>query len=134
MKQRIITAVIALLALLLVLFHAPQEIALAVIILVMLAGAWEWSPFLGSSSFPVRAAYVAIIGALLAGATLMDIDPIRVFQVALVWWLAALGWTFFFPTAIPSVVRWAAGALVLVPLYLALIVLYKVLPNISTGG
>ena len=38
MKQRIITAVIALLALLYVLFYAPQEIALGVIIVVMLAG------------------------------------------------------------------------------------------------
>jgi phosphatidate cytidylyltransferase len=130
MKQRIITALIALLVLLLVLFYAPQEIALAVIILVMLAGAWEWSAFLGSSSFSVRAAYVASIGVLLAGVTLMDIDAIRVFQVALVWWLAALGWIFFFPTTIPAVVRWAAGALVIVPLYLALIVLYQAGPEL----
>jgi phosphatidate cytidylyltransferase len=125
MKQRIITAVIALLALLLVLFFAPQEIALAVIIAVMLAGAWEWSAFLGSSSTAVRAVYVAIIGALLAITTLLDVDVNLVFQGALVWWLVALGWTFFFPTAIPSSVRWVAGALVLVPLYLALIVLYQ---------
>ena len=37
-------------------------------------------------------------------------------------------WTFFFPTAIPLAVRWLAGALVLVPLYLALILLYNAQP------
>ena len=40
MKQRVITALIALAALLLILFYAPQEIALAAIVFVMLAGAW----------------------------------------------------------------------------------------------
>ena len=47
MKQRIITAVIALLALLLVLFVVPEQMALLVIVAVMIAGAWEWSAFLG---------------------------------------------------------------------------------------
>ena len=48
MKQRIITAVIALLALMLVLFYLPNEVALIVIVAVMLGGAWEWSAFLGT--------------------------------------------------------------------------------------
>ena len=125
MKQRIITAVIALLALLGVLFYAPQELALGVIVVVMLAGAWEWSAFLGAQGNAMRAVYVAIIAALLAAVTLLEIDATRVFQAALAWWLVALGWTFFFPTPIPAVVRWLAGAFVLVPLYLALIVLYQ---------
>ena len=130
MKQRIITAVIALLALLLVLFYAPQEIALAIIVVVMLAGAWEWSAFLGGKGLAVRGGYVAVIAALLAVVTLLDVNATRVFQAALLWWVAALGWTFFFPTAIPAVVRWAAGAMVLVPLYLALIVLYQAAPEL----
>lgn len=130
MKQRVITAVIALLALLLVLFYAPQEIALAAIVVVMLAAAWEWSAFLANPGTPVRAVYVAVIGALLAATTLLDVNATRVFQVSLAWWLVALGWSFFFPTAIPSVVRWVAGALVIVPLYLALIILYQAGPEL----
>ncbi len=130
MKQRIITALIALVVLLFVLFRAPQEVALGVIIAVMLAGAWEWSAFLELGNDALRLVYVAAIGALLAAVTLLDIDITLVLQVALVWWLAALVWTFFFPTPIPAVVRWLSGALVLVPLYLALIVLYQAGPEL----
>ena len=130
MKQRIITALIALVVLLFVLFRAPQEVALGVIIAVMLAGAWEWSAFLELGNDALRLVYVVAIGALLAAVTLLDIDITLVLQVALVWWLAALVWTFFFPTPIPAVVRWLSGALVLVPLYLALIVLYQAGPEL----
>jgi len=130
MKQRIITAVIALLALLLVLFYVPGEVALAVIVAVMLAGAWEWSAFLGNPGKPVRITYVLIIAALIAAVTFLDINPTTVFQVSLVGWIAALIWTFFFPTPIPAFVRWLAGALVLVPLYLALTILYNTAPEL----
>ena len=51
-------------------------------------------------------------------------------MVAMVWWVLALIWTFFFPTPIPAVVRWAVGFLVLIPLYLALITLYAADPMI----
>ena len=125
MKQRIITALIALAALLFVLFYAPQELALAVIVLVMLAGAWEWSGFFENASGFVRGSYVVLIGALLAAVTLLGVDVRLVFQVALAWWVVALAWTFFFPTPIPAAVRWVSGALVLVPLFMALIVLYQ---------
>jgi phosphatidate cytidylyltransferase len=40
----------------------------------------------------------------------------------------------FYPTAIPGVVRWIAGVLVLVPLYNALIVLYLASPAILLGA
>lgn len=130
MKQRVITALIALAFLLLVLFYAPQELALIVIAAVMLAGAWEWSAFLGTYGRAARASYVAIIAALLAAVSVADFDASWVFQAALAWWVAALGWTFFYPTAIPSFVRWVSGALVLVPLYVALIVLYQASPEL----
>jgi phosphatidate cytidylyltransferase len=130
MKQRIITAVIALLALMLVLFYVPAEVAMIVIVAVMLAGAWEWSAFLGRQGTGVRVVYVIIIAALMAAVTFLNVDAALVFQVALAWWIAALIWTFFFPTPIPVVVRWLAGALVLVPLYLALVVLYEMAPEL----
>jgi phosphatidate cytidylyltransferase len=130
MKQRIITAVIALLALLLVLFVVPEWAAFAVIVVVMLGGAWEWSAFLSSPSVPVRLAYVATIAALLAAVSFLAVDVAMILQGAMLWWVVALIWTFFFPTAIPTAVRWLVGALVLVPLYLALILLYSVEPLI----
>jgi len=130
MKQRIITAVIALLALLLVLFYLPEEVALVVFVAVMLGGAWEWSSFLGLTGTAARLIYVVIIGALIAAVTFLDVEAALVFQVSLVWWIAALIWTFFFPTPIPVVVRWLSGALVLVPLYLALSILYNTAPEL----
>jgi phosphatidate cytidylyltransferase len=44
---------------------------------------------------------------------------------ALGWWLAALGWAFFFPTSIPGPLRWLCGIAVLVPLFVALAELYS---------
>lgn len=130
MKQRIITAVIALLALLLVLFVAPKQLALLVIVAVMLGGAWEWSAFLGVTGNATRFVYVAVVAALLAAVSFLPVDTELVLQLALLWWVAALIWTFFFPTPIPSAIRWLVGILVLVPLYLSLIVLYNAQPMI----
>jgi phosphatidate cytidylyltransferase len=42
----------------------------------------------------------------------------------------ALIWTFLFPTPIPQPIRWIAGVLVLVPLYIALLLLYTADPMI----
>lgn len=53
-----------------------------------------------------------------------------VLQIACVWWFIAFIWTFFFPTPIPVAIRWLAGALVLVPLFVALLFLYRVSPHI----
>jgi phosphatidate cytidylyltransferase len=125
MKQRIITAVIALLALLLILFYLPEEVALVAIVAVLLGGAWEWSAFLELPGNVPRVAYVIIIAALIAAVKFQDVDAALIFKVSLAWWIAALVWTFFFPTPIPVVVRWLSGALVLVPLYLALLILYN---------
>ena len=51
-------------ALLLVLFVLPRAVAQAVIALVILAGAWEWSGFLDSASTPLRWLYVGFIAVL----------------------------------------------------------------------
>jgi len=124
MKQRIITAVIALLALMLVLFVVPEQVAMLVIVAVILAGAWEWSAFIAFSGSGGRVVYVIVMGALLAAVTFSPVDPVLVFTVSLAWWLIALIWTFFFPTSIPAVVSWLAGPLILVPLHMALVTLY----------
>ena len=131
MKQRIITAIFALLALLAVLFLLPPAAAQVVIALLILAGAWEWSAFLGDGTEKLRPVYVALIGALLALVTFVPgTDTTLILKVSLGWWLAALLWTFAFPTPVPAIVRWIGGIAVLVPLYLALIVLYQASPAI----
>jgi phosphatidate cytidylyltransferase len=131
LKQRVITAVVAVALLLLVLFAIPAPLAKLVIAAVIVAGAWEWSGFLGTGTRGVRIAYVCVVAAAI-GLVAWRADDINgaLFQLALAWWLCALVWIFFYPTAIPVAVRCVGGLLVLVPLYNALIVLYDAHPMV----
>jgi len=135
LKKRVMTAIVALAVLLFVLFAVPQPVAEAVIAIVILGGAWEWSGFLGVQSTNARIAYVVALAAVM-GVVTWQAPQINglLFQVALVWWFGALLWTFFYPTPIPVAVRWIGGVLVLVPLYNALIVLYQANPAILLGA
>ena len=135
LKERVITALIAVAVLLLVLFALPRAAAQAVIALLILAGAWEWSGFLGSGSTPIRAMYVGLV-AVLMGLVTWQAPQISglLFQVAVAWWICALVWTLFYPTPIPAAVRWVAGLLVLLPLYNALVVLYLASPAVLLGA
>jgi len=131
MKQRIVTAIIALAALGILLFVTPPIYALIALGLLILAGAWEWSGFLGQSGTAARATYVALIAALLIGMTLYGADYTgQILLISLVWWAIALVWIFFFPTPIPLPIRWLVGVLVLVPLHVALMLLYSADPMI----
>jgi phosphatidate cytidylyltransferase len=129
MKQRIITAVIALAVLGVLLFAAPPIVVRIAIGLLVLAGAWEWSGFLGHSSAATRMPYVVFIGLLMA-ATVIYLTPYteQLLMLSLVWWAIALLWTFFYPTPISMAIRWLVGALVLVPMYSALMLLYAADP------
>lgn len=126
LKVRLVTALIALAVLLLVLFMAPPLLAEFVIALLALAGAWEWAALLGLKSTWARAGIVA----LTAGLLLLAYQGIGsyaedVLLAALIWWLLALAWVMFYPTPVPKVVVWIGGVFVLVPLFVALISLYR---------
>jgi phosphatidate cytidylyltransferase len=132
LKQRILTALVALSVLAIVIFVMPPAVARLAIAALILAGAWEWGGFLAGGTISTRAAYAAFIGALVA-LLFANQDPAvldNVFRVALAWWLTALVWMLFFPTAIPGVVRWLCGALVLVPAWAALDFLYRQMPEL----
>lgn len=126
LKQRVTTSIVALAAFMVVLFVVPATVAQFVIAILIIGGAWEWSGFLDSSSRSSRLIYVVLLAVMigLAGWQLAA-GSAYIFQVAVVWWLVALVWAFFFPTPIPQALRWLCGALVLVPLFVALIVLYR---------
>lgn len=131
MKQRIITAIIALAILGGLLFYMPPIVVRVVIALLLLAAAWEWSGFLGQSSVSARVPYVVLIGLLLSGmVTYLAPYSEQVLMLSLIWWAIALLWIFFFPTPIPLALRWLIGVLVLVPLYVALLKLYATGPII----
>jgi len=115
----------------LVLFAMPPIAVRIVIGALIIAGAWEWSGFLGHQGSGVRIAYVAVIAGLLAITVFFLGSWTReILLLSLGWWVVALLWTFAFPTPIPRVVRWLAGILVLLPLYVALMMLYDADPMI----
>jgi len=131
LKQRVVTALIAVTILLSVLFLAPAGLARAVIAALFIAGAWEWSQFLGESGAAVRSVFVALIVAAEAALSLYFDSPnvhFAVFAVAGAWWTVALAWVFYFPTPIPAPLAWLGGMLVLIPAYLAIDWLYQASP------
>ena len=127
MKQRVLTAIVALAALAVVLFWLPPVAVQFVLALLMLAGAWEWSGFFEGASRVTRTSYVAIIALSMIGfATALAPYAEQLLLISIVTWLFALLWTFAYPTPIPAVVRWLAGWFVLVPLYVALMYLFAI--------
>lgn len=126
MKQRVITAIVALTLLSLVLFVAPPMATKLVLAALLLAGAWEWSAFLRPSSAGVRYGYVLLSGVLIALFALpFDALQEPLLLMALAWWFCAFAWTFFYPTRVPAFVAWLGGLLTIVPLYTALMMLYE---------
>lgn len=133
LKQRVITAIIALAVLSLVLFVVPQPVARAFVAALIVAGAWEWAGFLFRGGGPRRWIYVAVIGALLGLLFPSITDPgvlDTVLKIALAWWVIALIWIPFYPTPIPVALSWICGALVLVPAWAALDFLYLQSPHL----
>ena len=134
LRQRIITALVAGALLLAVLFVVPEALARGVIVGVILIAGWEWSGFVASQGAGGRVAYVVVLGALLAAAWWLlgrgDISATGVFGIAMLWWAAALVWVCFYPTPVPRVLAALAGALVLLPLWLALDLTYRLAPGL----
>lgn len=129
MKQRVITAIVALLVLGVVLFAMPPLAVRVAIGALVVAGAWEWSGLLGHDGTWPRLAFVAAIAALLAVTQLFLAEWTQVILLlSLAWWTLALLWAFIFPTPVPQAFRWLVGALVLLPLYVALMQLYDADP------
>ena len=126
LKTRIVTALVSLVLIGVVLFAVPAQYAEWLIGLLLIAGAWEWSGFLGLSAAAARVAYTAAIGACIALVYFVvpETTPL-ILQIACVWWMIAFFWNLRFPTAIPHPVRWVCGLLVIVPLFAALILLFR---------
>jgi phosphatidate cytidylyltransferase len=131
LKQRVITAIIAIAVLAVVLFVLPVVAARLVIAAVMLFAAWEWGGFVGSTAAS-RALCVAVIAALQVLIYLLladgQIAALDVFRVAMLWWVAALVWLFLYPTPVPRWLTWLAALLVLLPAWLALDYTYRASP------
>lgn len=133
LRQRVLTAIVALAVLGVVMFVVPAIVARIVITLLLLGAAWEWSGFIFGREDKLKSVYVAFIAILIAAVFVLSADANFVdvvLEIALGWWLAALAWMFFFPTPIAKPVAWICGALVIVPAWLALDLLYLKRPEL----
>lgn len=132
LRKRVATAAVLIALLLVVLFWLPASVTVAVLTLVVLMGAWEWSAFLKWTDLRARGAFVALVGILLPGAWFATRTPAgleALLGLALVWWLVALVWIVIAPRRVRSWSAFLAGLLSLVPAWLALTRLRYVSPH-----
>ncbi|MEY4762557.1 MAG: hypothetical protein RLZZ200_2413 [Pseudomonadota bacterium] len=121
---RVGSAVVLGAALIGVLFFAPQSWTVALIVAVLLGGAWEWSGFLRVRSPLTRVMYVLLTGLWFVAASALAFRFEKLdllLGLSGLWWLWALGWIVRGPA---SSGRWSAavsGWLVLVPACVALL-------------
>ncbi|MGB5209717.1 MAG: phosphatidate cytidylyltransferase [Gammaproteobacteria bacterium] len=113
-KQRLMTAVVLGIALLLLLFVAPLPVAGMVLGLLMTIGAWEWSALGGCKQPGTRVAYVLLAGA--TGWLLQHFwfgNPTPPLLLDLMVWLVGLTWMLRFPTPVPRLFSLGSGLLVM---------------------
>lgn len=123
LRKRVLTAAVLIALLLVVLFWLPALATVALLTVVVLMGAWEWSAFLKWTEPLLRVAFVALIAVLLPLAWLATRTPAGLevlLGVTLLWWLAALVWIVAAPRRVGAWSAALAGLLSLVPAWLAL--------------
>ncbi|HZO24153.1 MAG TPA: phosphatidate cytidylyltransferase [Steroidobacteraceae bacterium] len=132
LRKRITTAIILAAVLFAVALWLPARWIAGVLTLLMLAGAWEWSALLRFRSNALRAAYLAFLAAMMPVVWHVTATPEGrdiVLVSAVVWWIVALGWIAFAPQFVAPWSAALAGALALLPAWIALLRLRLDLPR-----
>jgi phosphatidate cytidylyltransferase len=123
LRNRLLTA-LALTALMVVaIVFSPPFITAAILGLILLVGAWEWSAFL-ALAMPWRVLFVLLLAALAVAGwryTLLLAHFRLMLQLAIAWWLIALLWIVYAPQRVGRSAAALAGALALLPTYIALV-------------
>lgn len=127
--QRIVTAAILLIVLLIVFFQLPQPAAAGVLGLFVAVAAWEWSAFLSLERLAGRAAYALFLLVLMAASlwvfpAYIALSPLL--WVSLAWWAMAFLWLLRFPTPIGPVLGAVCGVLVILPAWVAMVTLLSI--------
>lgn len=123
LRSRVVTALaLALLLIGAILFAQPTFTA-AILGLILLVGAWEWSAFLAVGVL-WRMIYVLLL--LLGGAAGLRLttEPaalVWTMAIAGLWWLVALCWIVLAPNRVGRLAAALAGALALLPTWFALV-------------
>src|SRR5688500_13963655 len=99
----------------------PPIATIWLVTVLVLVGAWEWAAFIGNSSPGMRAAFTAVVAAvLLVCLFLYDSGFVSLVMIgAMVWWFAAFLWICLAPSRVKPLSAALAGLLALVPCWLA---------------
>jgi len=123
LRSRILTALALAALLIAAILYSPTVVTGAVFGLILLIGAWEWSAFLGVAMIGRLIYIVALAG--LGGFMWRYSMPAQhfelVMELALCWWVIALAWIAMAPERGGPVAAAIAGALALLPTWLALV-------------
>lgn len=121
--ERLLTALVLILALALVLFVLPPALAVLTLGALTLTGAWEWAAFAGLTSHAMRAGYAAacaVVMSVLWAAAATPAGFTWVMTAALAWWIAALAWLAFVPARGRPWLAAFAGVAALAPMWVAI--------------
>ncbi|MFU8797465.1 MAG: phosphatidate cytidylyltransferase [Gammaproteobacteria bacterium] len=125
LKQRILTALILIPLVLFTLFFASYPAFAGITALVLLLGAWEWSPLMGLHKKHQRFAWIIFIAALFLVLYRLEFLLQPVLIVGALWWTCvtfALGYVIYqnYAWKLPSWLVGMSGILSLVPCWVAL--------------
>jgi len=123
LRSRVLTALALALLLVGAILYSPPAVTSAILALILLIGAWEWSAFLGVAA-PWRCSYVVVlmlggIAGLLGTAEPQRFEALLI--VAVIWWTLALLWIAAAPGRAGSMTAAIAGVLALWPTWIALV-------------
>jgi phosphatidate cytidylyltransferase len=127
LRQRVVTAVLFGIALLIVLLWLPTRIAIGVFALTVLIGAWEWSAMARLASTATRIAYVCVVAlamGLVWHLSVRDSQLEVLLWITVGWWLLAFLWVTLAPGRHARVTVAISGLLVLVPAWVAIVHLF----------
>jgi phosphatidate cytidylyltransferase len=133
LRQRVITALILGAVVLAGIFFLPHQGVIAVVTVLILAGAWEWSAFIGLTDTVRRLSFALLIAASVAWLWWIGPEAARFDNVPIgagFWWLLALVWVAMMPTVINAGSASLAGIMVLLPAWFALVRLHAMSPQL----
>lgn len=123
LRQRVLTALVLIAALAAVLFALPPAATLALVVVAVLVGGWEWSAFVAPTRPALRAAFVALLALGIAAAWPLSgtrSGMLALLVVAGLWWLLAVFWILRGPQRVGAALAAVAGIASLVPVAVAL--------------
>jgi phosphatidate cytidylyltransferase len=123
LRSRVLTALTLGVLLVGAILYSPPRVTAAILGLILLVGAWEWSAFLAVAAL-WRLLYVLllVLAGLLGLHWTLDLKPfVWIMALASAWWLLALLWIVGAPERVGRLSAALAGALALLPTWFALV-------------